>query len=224
MPKMSVYVTDELWNRVKAANPESGASEAVQEALQEHLERLTARPAYAQLDEKLKGELALTQTYVARRVTEVYRLGYALGLDLCDEIPGPAFAALEALNWDIEAWNTASQEEDWELEEPGRYFSVKEALERLAADHNLPALPTSPSGVVGEGFRDALRDVWEGALRAGPTPRGPAAPTAGADEPPAQPLATAVAPSKSRKRATPLESPTKPVLLPFRKEPPDEKA
>ena len=169
MPKISVYVPDDLWEQAAATQPGAGASQVVQAALRERVARIHARPAYAELPDEVKRERDRVREVLASRKAEVYQDGYRLGLALSLELPGAAFSVLESFGWDLERFAEVEAGYEWPLvegsaDDTGQVFSFREALDRLVGDQGLDVTGEGwlPEGRLREGLVDALRDTWVG--------------------------------------------------------------
>jgi hypothetical protein len=190
--KMSVYIPDELWAKVKAIDPETGVSQVVQGALREKVAQVEGRATYKELDETLQSSLEEAAAKATARVADTYRMGYRVGLHMSAELSAEGFADFEATGWDLEEFKEDAEEREWPLlpeGAPGYVYSVEESWHRLASDHtDLARLPNLPTGVMREGVVDAIRDVWERAAhgRVLDEPRPPASTPAAAPEVPSR--------------------------------------
>jgi hypothetical protein len=177
--KASIYIPDDLWQKAQAIEGFK-LSAFVQEAMRERFDR--QRP-YRQLDEDLvawKEEAAET---LVKEMTRAYRWGYKLGLAIAPQLPWEAFVDLEGNRWNVAAWRSdfdesmyrIVDEDSWDVEdedeEPGgeRYLDFDQLIElgRDELRNEVFEFPGNafddsnvPSGIIGEGFVDALRAVW----------------------------------------------------------------
>lgn len=170
MAKLSVYVPDELLAEAKQADPEVRPSSILQDALRSRLVDRNSRP-YAQLDGQLRREREEAQRVVIDRMADAWRTGYSAGLEFAKHLPWEAFEDFATLRWDLPLWRESFDEHEYRLIDPApdeeglvlSYFGP--LLVHLQAWG--PSFPTAddgtPIGVIGEGFADAIRDVWEGA-------------------------------------------------------------
>ena len=199
MAKMSVYVPDDLLAETKRTDPEIRLSGVLQDALRSRLLDRSARP-YAALSDALLAEREEAQRLVIDRVAEAWRAGYAVGLVFAKRLPWEAFENFDALYWNLPAWRRTFDEEAYENVSPTEeesevgYMELEfEAVWEEAADDRrrliLDEDTGAPVGVAGEGFTDAIRDVWEGARSSRASraavgdPIGGASEEAGDDEP-----------------------------------------
>lgn len=176
MAKLSVYVPDELLAEAKQADPEVRLSALLQDALRSRLVDRGSRP-YAQLDDRLTREREAAQRLITDRVADAWRAGYATGLEFAKSLPWEAFEAFAARRWDVKAWRLTFDETEYRIADPSSAAEAESVLDFGSlmdwVEERLPAIPTdahdTPIGVSGEGFTDAIRDVWEGArsIRAG---------------------------------------------------------
>lgn len=203
MPKVSVYIPDELWDRVRSVEPEAAGSQFIQETIREYVERRERKP-YAELSDTLLAERERTKEKVRSGLASRYRQGYNAGLVLAEQLSWEAFQAFADLNWDFLAFDAYVNEGvvfDLDGEELDRFSDVwDDALDQVGEP-----MRGWPAGPFGGGVVDALDHVWEDIRDIGtPGPRRPR-PSSPAGEQrvtPAAPDAKAVAP----------------VVVPFREE------
>lgn len=188
--KASIYIPEDLWRKAQATEGFK-LSAFVQEAMRERFDR--QRP-YRTLDDELVEQKREAAEALLGEMTQAYRAGYQLGLAIAPQLPWEAFVDLEGKGWDVTAWRTEFDESmyrivdssSWDIgEEDGevRYLDFDELME-LGRDElggqplDIPAYALDdrnvPTGIVGEGFVEALRDVW----------RAPMAPASHSDDEP----------------------------------------
>ena len=167
--KMSVYVPDELWEEVQAQDKDLRISQFLQQTLRDRYGARSKRP-YATLGEFESRNADVARKAILKQLTEAYRVGYQLGIDFATELPWQAFRDFFDLDWDAAAWRKDFDEREYELTQQenadGTPFVADWdiSMDFLFMDHE--SVPVSadgvPKGIWGEGFVDAIRDVWEG--------------------------------------------------------------
>lgn len=168
MAKLSVYVPDELLAEARRADPEVRPSAILQDALRSRLVDRNSRP-YAQLDDQLTREREEARRLVIDRVADAWRSGYAAGLEFAQHLPWEAFEDLAALHWNLSAWRESFDDSDYRIIDPtpDEADHVLDFRLLLQSGEMTMSIPTdddgTPVGVIGEGFTDAIREVWEGA-------------------------------------------------------------
>lgn len=155
MPKLSVYVADDVWEQLKLLAPGQGDSRLVQEAIQERIARKTARP-YAVLDESLHEEQRKAKAFLAEHRTQMYKSGYRIGLLAVTSLNWETIEALAQCDWDFESWRTEL------FEATGGGASFDEWWGEEAELSVLSPWNVKPTGLIAEGFVDAIRSLWEG--------------------------------------------------------------
>jgi hypothetical protein len=188
MPKMSVSIPDDLWDKAKALSSTGGGSQLVQEALSEMVGRRGRRP-YAELDEELQRDRRLAQHEIDKQLRKAYGIGYSVGLRIARQMPWDALYLFAELGWDLDRFRS----------EASHYEFMRQAVESESIDPDYPVFDfdlsftdamrnraelviEEPEGVLREGLIDAFRDLWEGAGGPGqiePPDRTPAAPAGG---------------------------------------------
>jgi hypothetical protein len=165
--KASVYIPDDLWD---LAQQQEGfkLSSFVQDALRQRFDR-SQRP-YARLSEALVREREATREKVQRQITSAYVAGYQLGLVLAEQLPWEAFVDLEGLGWDLAKWQAQFDDSGYPIVDRADWADDAQELDfddLMSIVRDEVMVPVYgfdsrglPVGVVGEGCRDALRDVW----------------------------------------------------------------
>ncbi len=183
MPKMNLYVPDELWEAAQRRK-EINWSQVFQRAVKEQLgETMTKRrtPPMEQPDlDALINVEVLHERFTAQRA-ELYRRGYEIGIDYAQQTDFTKMCFFESIKWDtrqIIAFLFSADDlqarlvplgDDWMLTDK----PPKDAREKLIdALLSVPGYPLSsnpesfsPVHVIGDGFADALRRVWERAMQ-----------------------------------------------------------
>lgn len=183
MPKLSVYIADELWNKAKALEPSDGPSQILQAALAEMIERAQARP-YAVLSDQIRESQEKAAARVAGRLAEAYQVGYELGLSFAADLTWDVLSVFAGVGFDLSKMREMMQQQDFlAIAEDGEEYVVDwddfwESEAYAFSSH------ITPTGVVLEGFVDACRNLWEAA--GGPA-LGPVSPPAVAAGRPGEP-------------------------------------
>jgi hypothetical protein len=199
MPKLSVYIPDELWDSVKKyAPPDTGGSQLVQDTLREFVDRRERRP-YAVLSPEL---IAYREAALARSIskrTEAYQAGYAVGLSFAEYLTWELFTLLERVQWRLSAFAEETSEAEYVRANAGpddedQVFDFelawRDAVESGASDSYV--FGDAPDGIVREGFVQALKDLWAAESPVGdstspePTPAAPALRATAATEEPVE--------------------------------------
>jgi hypothetical protein len=189
MAKLSVYVPDELLEQAKVIDPHMRPSVILQDALRATVDNRKSRP-YARLSPELERDRQAAQQIVLERVATAYGAGYGVGLAFARALPWDAFENFAACGWNLRDWRESFEDEEYEhvtatdaekaagevvLDFDGvLQGAILEGGWVAVGDRNLP------SGVSGEAFVDAIRDVWTGArdlLSSGPEGTAGAVPT-----------------------------------------------
>jgi hypothetical protein len=174
VPKFSVYIPDETWDRAREQAPELNASQLVQLGLRKLAEAATDTPAFARTR---PAEVAERFTALQQRFTEQarerYEAGYTEAVDLAEsKFTWGTIDRLAEANWGIRTWiknleTLGDASPDYEaLTEV--FFPIKEAIwvgEKLAHAY-------WPDDTWVLGFVAALRDLWS-AVRAEQQPAVP---------------------------------------------------
>ena len=184
MPKMNLYVPDELWEAAQRRKDITW-SQVFQRAMKEQLgetvrKRRTPPMEQPDLDAIVNVE-ALRERFAAQRA-ELYRQGYEIGIDYAPQMDFKWMCFFESINWDtrqILAFLVSADDLQDRLKPLGDDLWVltdkppKNAREKLIdALNSVPGYPLSsntesygPVHVIGDGFADALRRVWERAMQ-----------------------------------------------------------
>src|SRR5687768_17187578 len=101
MPKLSVYIPDDLWVQAQALQPDEGASQVLQAALREKVERTEARP-YAVLTDQIRAKQLVVAGEVEGRLRTAYQAGFDMGLEFTKLLPWDALHAFASLGWDLD--------------------------------------------------------------------------------------------------------------------------
>jgi hypothetical protein len=164
VPKLSVYVTDDLWNRVKSVTPAT-TSQIVQEALTLLVETKSAGPAYGAkppLDTELARDYLRTQYSIQAR--QRFEQGYrnAVTYLQSSQVPWKDVESFADAEFDVRRWIAP-----WFKVDEGLEPELPDWLVRLGEDRYLGVLarPDDADGFYPDrtylfGFGRALRDVW----------------------------------------------------------------
>lgn len=149
-----MYVPDELWERVKEAFPARGASDLVQAALREFLERRDGMLEFAR--DRPAPDPAGVERIRKRLVAEAreaYERGYAEGLRVGEHLEWWMLDDLARRGWDVARWMRA-------VTIPTRASDGETVFTPLLVAAGLEELPLDDTSF-GLGFTHALRDLWE---------------------------------------------------------------
>lgn len=163
---MSVYIPDDLWDKVKALVPESGGSQLIQETIREYVDRRERKP-YAVLSDDLVAKRHAVQERAQTKNGDTYRVGYEIGLELVDEFSWELLYHFARLDWDFEAFNDLTEQRN--VEEGNAMVApsttLAELWDEIEVQYDLVGVGW-PVGPRYEGVVDALKDIWEGVSNA----------------------------------------------------------
>jgi hypothetical protein len=173
---VSVYVADELWDKVKALAPETGGSQLIQETIREYVDRRERKP-YAVLTDDLLARKKEAARKAVEKLAAPYHVGYAVGLRLADDLTWELFRTFADADWDLDEFDSVTVNEG-----TGRFedYQFPDAWAGVADEYHLNE-DVYPDGPVLEGIVDALKDLWEVVSNAqGPRRPDPLVPAPGA--------------------------------------------
>lgn len=172
MPKLSVYVTDELWDKARAASGEHNTSQLIQRALELMVERERTGETYKESRPAgSEATLALLRGIYSDQARIHLERGYQAGLNFltANRVPWGAFLELADDGFDLKKWlqgwkNTYLADigtKDWKEPDLPDWFV------NLSQDYYLGefAKPVGGDGFYPDrtyiqGFERAMRDVW----------------------------------------------------------------
>lgn len=172
--KMSVYIPDDLWAQTEQ-DKDFRISPFVQQALRERFPDRDGRP-YATLGDEQQRAAGAARERVVEQLTVAYRNGYDVGLGFAQQLPWRAFLDLAATGWNTAAWRASFDDEEYEIvnrspdwAEDADYLSFDDVMSIIQDQNASSYVPEDRllSGVLGEGFVDAIRDLWEGRIAGG---------------------------------------------------------
>jgi hypothetical protein len=163
MPKLSLYIPDDLWERARAVDPSLNQSQVAQRALQHWLEtRPTGEsPAFERPADAVPVPEGLVQRF-AGEAREQYQAAYRAAFQLAERISWRSLDELASRGWDWASW----------LRHGGR--DVLPALPAFLREGDAEAASsrrrytTSTQGVI-----DGLRDIWESVQSGAPRRKAP---------------------------------------------------
>jgi hypothetical protein len=173
MPKLSVYIPDDLWEMAKRVSPEEGPSLLIQRGLRGLVESRSAVPAYAA--ERPAGapeDLAAARTRLMKQARAQYEAGFQAGkraLNDTEAISGEALEALAHRDFNLEQWLAPSRRLFAEMaadgKEPFKGFDWLLILSKpeYLGDFASPIRPANfePNRPYLRGFADAMREMWK---------------------------------------------------------------
>jgi hypothetical protein len=169
MPKLSVYVADDLWEQAREVGQGRPPSSLVQTALREFVTNGTARPPFArQRPGESGGQVARVRERLAQQARARYEAGYQDGIDLADQLSWADLDALAGLKWDLDKWwgfaetdGRVSTDQIGETEW-ARSYHDKDADAKRGASAIGKVLDQGfkHQAVYRTGVTDALKDVW----------------------------------------------------------------
>ena len=167
MPKLSVYVPDELWEQVRESAPDGNASQLVQRALKALVDR-EPRTAYSQ---EPPSPAAKTASAIRERLIEEARKEWAKGYTAAIEwsVKHGTWQRLELFareGFNLDKW-VAWMSSTWKSD--GTQIKGPDELQEYqVALANALGSKAEPFGIIEwdstatfcEGFAKALRDLW----------------------------------------------------------------
>jgi len=159
MPKLRIYVRDDLWERAQELAPGEGPSQLLQAALEDRVHRATSRP-YAVVGDRLRKREEASAVAVSRQLETAYEIGYDTGLSFLEDLPWDALVAFAAMDFDLARMRERMAESEFIVQPPdGKEYVLD--WDAFWAQEGPADLGDAPEGVVLEGFVDACRSVWE---------------------------------------------------------------
>ncbi|MBP1704794.1 MAG: hypothetical protein H6Q36_533 [Chloroflexi bacterium] len=161
MPKLSLYVPDDLWNRARAVDPGLNQSQVAQRALQHWIE---TRPGPgSQAFEPPADSVPVPDSLVQRfagEAREQYQAAYRTAFQLAERISWRSLDELASRGWDWATWLRHGGRDVL----PSLPAWLREA--DVEGSANRRRYTTSTQGVV-----DGLRDIWESVQTGSPRRR-----------------------------------------------------
>jgi hypothetical protein len=148
VPKFSVYVPDDLWDRARKDAPGSSTSQLVQDGLR-CLAQRGQRPIFEPPEIAPEVMEGLRESLRAK-ASASYRAGYARGIAAASKLDWETLDLVAQCEWDLQQIGKLA---DWRTGEP----VGEEVVEALTS----AGLPTFSGAVLDRGWLDALRAVWQ---------------------------------------------------------------
>lgn len=164
MPKLSVYVPDELWEKACQVDPLANRSQLIQRALEGLLQGRTSEPS--PLPQGAAEKISALREVFAAQAREEYETGYAGALEAAEAIPWHALERFANERFDTRRWIGRVRESVQtgiaygEGEVPWVY-AIAKSLGDLADPIGYDQFSFTPTRARIRGFGDALRAVWE---------------------------------------------------------------
>lgn len=159
MAKLSIYVSDELWDRARQASGDRNSSQLVQEALADWTDARTA-PRFSSAPAPAERErLAEIRERMRQEARDTYARGYRAGVEVASRLNWQGLDQLAEADFDLAEW--VRRAEDPRLDEnpaSGLLFVISD-WQFGAEKDTVGAGPTYDAGLV-----RALRDVWESVM------------------------------------------------------------
>lgn len=163
MPKLSLYVPDDLWNQARAVDPSLNQSQVAQRALQHWIE---TRPSVGpQAFEPPADSMPVPESLVQRfasEASEQYQAAYRAAFQLAERISWGSLDELASRGWDWAAWLRHGGREIL----PALPAWLREGDSEVSSTRR--RYTTSTQGVI-----DGLRDIWESVQTGSPRRRAP---------------------------------------------------
>jgi hypothetical protein len=159
--RTTIYVSDELWERVKEAFPTRGASDIVQTALRELMAKQDTPPEFAQeRPSPDPDELATARKRLVEEARKSYEIGYGQGMKVGQYVEWWMLDSLARTGWDVSRWRNLTSVEMVDGKPMSIPFEVLLGFDEFAVED------TS----IGLGFVHALKDLWESVVASPDSP------------------------------------------------------
>ena len=164
MPKLSVYVADELWEKACQVDPLANRSQLVQRGLERLLQDRSGGPT--PVPEGAAAKIgALRDVFTAQARAE-YEAGYAGALEAAEAMPWYALEGLANTRFDTRRWigqiqRSAASNAAHGEQVPKWLYSIAKTLGDLADPIGFDEYSFTPTRARIRGFGDALRAVWD---------------------------------------------------------------
>jgi len=148
MPKLSLYIPDDLWNRARAVDPALNQSQVAQRALRHWIDAQEARPpaAFEPPPDAAPPSEGLVRRF-ANEARDQYQAAYRAAMELAERLSWRSLDDLASRGWDWAAW----------LRHGGR--DVAGTLPAWLSDREPVAKRRNTTSI--QGLVDGLRDIWE---------------------------------------------------------------
>lgn len=104
MPKVSVYVPDELLEQAKKLNDSDNTSRLIQRGLERLVEEHTRVPSYAKTPTRSYEQIVEVRDRLLAQAREDYEFGYTVALDAASAMPLHVINDLATANFDLAVW------------------------------------------------------------------------------------------------------------------------
>jgi hypothetical protein len=163
MPKLSLYIPDDLWQQARTVDPSLNQSQVAQRALQHWIE--TRPAAGAQAFVPPPDSVPVPEGLVARFASEAreqYQAAYRAAFQLAERISWRSLDELASRGWDWAAWLRHGGHEIV----PALPAWLREGEPDAAAGRRRNSTAT-------QGLIDGLRDIWESVQAGAPRRTAP---------------------------------------------------
>jgi hypothetical protein len=164
MPKLSVYVGDDLWRRACEVDPLAKPSQLMQRGLECLLRGRSGDEPAVQPPAGAAERIEELRAVFAAQARSEYETGYAGALDAAGDIPwfvmeDFANQSFDVRRW-IEGWRRSATAQAAQESPPGWLGSVGRTLGDLADPIGFDQFSFRPTRARVRGFGDALQAVW----------------------------------------------------------------
>jgi hypothetical protein len=157
MPRLSVYVPDDLWDRARQVSADPSASAVVQAGLQALVASEATRPVFAAPPPDSPG-IADLRMRLSREGKDEYERAYRAGIELAAKLPFRELDKLSALGWNLLRWVRSTEDErTWHDNQEWRAQPNDASGSAIVAVVNAGYEDLS---IWRAGVNDALRDIW----------------------------------------------------------------
>ena len=153
--KTSVYIPDELWDKVQGAEPGASPSQLLQQCLRSRFEQ--SAPVFAPVDSTTTQRQDLIVATLRDRFQVTYQEGYSLGLDLLEGLPAVDLLwLLASVDFKLDDFTARCGGEPAPFDFEAYWASAVGRHPHLADASDPTLLPR----VAAKGMLDAMRSTW----------------------------------------------------------------
>ncbi len=174
MPRMSIYLPDDLAEQLKDADPTRSASQVIQEALRRYLGASSTAAAYARVPSNAVQLVEQARSQLMPKAQADYERGYAAALGRVEDLPWSALDGLAGAHFDVAAWirpwtngagDIAAGRGPEDAESPNWLPLLAQDLGQLADPIGVDKFSFRPSDMYLRGYGDGLRVAFDAVLR-----------------------------------------------------------
>jgi hypothetical protein len=172
MPRMSIYLPDDLADQLKEVDSSAPTSQVIQEALRRYLGG-TGAPAWARAPQGAAELLAAATEKLTEQAEADYQAGYRAALARIPDLDWARLTDFARSRYDLEAWlsglkngvHDAIKRREANVVVPAILERLAMDLGRLADPIGYPGTSFRKTNAFERGYADALRDAYESVER-----------------------------------------------------------